>query len=150
MSSTPRNRHRIRGALAAVALVGVCAGCASSATGTAQPLSDAARTQLQADVLAVSRAISTHNVAGARVALGDLRRDLATLEGAGAVSPDRAARIETVIGELTAALQPTPPPTTRATSVAPKPAPAEPKPPPTKKQDHGGGDHGGGGNQGDG
>ena len=145
-------RHRIRGALAAAALVGVCAGCASSATGAAQPLSDAARTQLQADVLAVSRAISTHNLAGARTALGDLRHDLATLEGAGAVSADRAARIETVVAQLTAALQPTPTATpTHATSIAPKPAPAKPKPPPpTKKKDHGGGDHGGGGNQGEG
>lgn len=145
----------VRRALAATVLVGVCAGCASSATSNTQPLSDAARTQLQADVLAVSRAISAHNVAGARTALGDLRHDLATLEGAGAVSADRAARIETVIAELTATLQPTPSPTatptpTRATSVAPKPAPAKPKPPPPVRKKHGGGDHGGGGNQGGG
>lgn len=145
---------RIRRAVAAVALVGACAGCASATAGSSQPLSDAARSQLQTDVLAVSRAISAHNIAGARAALGDLQHDLAALEGSGAVSADRAAQIETVIAQLSARLRASTtgphtsaPRPARTTSAAPKPAPTapvipQPKPPGKHKGHDGGGGRG--------
>lgn len=147
-------RFSARRTCAAVALVVALAGCSSTTSGSSRPLSDAARTQLQLDVLAVSRAIAAHNTAGARAALGDLQRDLAALEGAGAVSGDRAAQIQAVVAQLTAALRAattTPPRTTaaRTTSAAPKPAPVttQPKPQPKPKPSppphhHKGGGHG--------
>ena len=142
----------------ATATAAVVSGCSSAPSSAQQALSDPARTQLQMDVLAVSRAVAAHNTTGARLAIADLEHDLTALRDSGAVSSDRAAEIQQVVDRLLGQLQAAPtthPATTTHTTVRPTPKP-KPTPKPTRKpppkpapapphhHGHGHGDQGGG------
>jgi hypothetical protein len=104
-------------------------------TGAMRP--DAA-TQLQSDVLVLTKQAAARNWQGARTALSTLRADLDASVSAGAISPTRAAEIESTIAqvsaEIPAAVTPTPTPTRTTSAPVRKPAPA---PAPPKKHGHG-------------
>jgi hypothetical protein len=135
-------------AASSLVLGAVLAGCSSAPPAAQQALSDPARTQLQMDVLAVSRAVAAHNTAGARLAIADLEHDLTALRNSNAVSAERATQIQQIVNQLLGQLQVKPttsaPRTTTAprTTAAPppKPAPVKPKPGPPHHHDHGHGD----------
>lgn len=121
--------------VAAAALLTACGS--SMSTGAMRP--DAA-TQLQSDVLVLTKQAAARNWQGARTALSTLRADLDASVSAGAISPARAAEIESTIAQVAAEIPaavtatPTPKPTPTTSTPARKPAPA---PPPPKKHGHG-------------
>jgi hypothetical protein len=94
----------VRRVLAALVLACVLAGCASTPGTTAPELSARARTQLQADVLAVARAAVRPDLTAARAALADLSTDLNALQATGAISPARAAQVGALVTKVRAQL----------------------------------------------
>ncbi|TAM84489.1 MAG: hypothetical protein EPN43_12470 [Jatrophihabitans sp.] len=96
--------RRAAATAAALALTAALAGCGPQAGPSRPTISDSARVQLQADVLAVSRAFAVNDPSAARAALADLRRDLDAFQTAGAVSTQRAAQIGAVLVRLSGTL----------------------------------------------